>query len=132
MQEKPKKEKRQNDQDQNMHSNANLIESKTIQYDVIKGNLGQDPILKTIEIDGNERKVSVFSIALNIDDEVNWVNCQAWDKKIDKTGVNELKKGDFVKLEGHYGKEYRVKTGEIRKDFNVESCQLLKKATKTN
>jgi single-stranded DNA-binding protein len=83
----------------------------------IKGNLGVDPIIKNV----NEKEVANFSIAYKEGEETKWINCQAWEKNIDK--IKDLKKGDFVELKGTLGKEY----GEDKKrDLIVNDSKTLK------
>lgn len=95
--------------------------------EVIKGNLGNDPLEKTVKVNGEDKKVLVFSVAKKEGEKIVWTQCQVWEEKIEKTKANELTKGDFVKLEGRLGKEYETKNGEKRRDLMVTDCQLLKK-----
>lgn len=95
--------------------------------ETIKGNLGQNPEFKKV----GDKDVASFSIGFtNAKDETAWQNVQVWDKNIEKNKINELKKGDFVELKGHYGKEYETKNQEIKRDFILEESKVIKHAEK--
>ena len=93
----------------------------------LKGNLGQDPLLKLVEIDGVEKKVVLFSLAHNENESTKWINCQTWGTKIKSAGVEGLQKGDFVKVQGYFGKEYTTAGGEKKQDLYIDECVILKK-----
>jgi len=93
----------------------------------IKGNLGQNPVFNKV----GDKNVAAFSIGFkNEKDETSWQNVQVWNQNIEKNKVDELKKGDFVELKGHYGKEYETKNHEIKKDLILEESRVLKHAEK--
>ncbi len=102
------------------------LEASVNKTEVIKGNLGQDPKIEKV----NEKDVASFSVAMKGDTEssTTWQNVQVWNKNIDNNKIAELKKGDFVELTGHYGKEYQNSKQETKKDFILESSKVLKKA----
>ena len=93
---------------------------------VLKGNLGQDPFIKKVMVSEVERTVGLFSIAINDADKLICQNCQVWGAKIESLKIGELRKGDFVKITGHYGKIYTTKSGEKKQDVILIDCNLLK------
>ena len=93
---------------------------------IVKGNLGQDPILKKVVIGDTERTVGLFSIATNASEVVQWQNCQVWGNKVNALNLSDLHKGDFVKVTGHLGKLYTTKSGEHKQDLIVLDLTVLK------
>ncbi len=86
----------------------------------IKGNIGQgygnNPEIVISDVNG--KQVANFSVAINETNdksEAKWYNCQAWGEKI--RIVENFKKGDFVELNGIFGKEYKTNKNELKKDF---------------
>lgn len=105
----------------------NLSSKQTV---IIKGNLGQDPVLQTLH---NGAKVASFSIGIKGDNnKVEWQGVQVWKEDIEKFKISTLKKGDFVELKGQYGKEYINSNGETKRDFILNNCQVLKRANREN
>lgn len=95
--------------------------------ETIKGNLGQNPEFKKV----GDKDVAAFSIGYkNEKEETAWQNIQVWQENIEKNKVYALKKGDFVELKGHYGKEYQTKNNETKRDFILEESRVLKHAEK--
>ena len=98
-----------------------LVFDSTKLSQTVKGNLGADVVIK--EVGEPAKKVANFSIAVKEGETTKWINCQAWEKNVEK--VNELKKGDFVEIKGILGKEY----GEDKKrDLIVSDSTTLKVA----
>jgi single-stranded DNA-binding protein len=95
--------------------------------ETFKGNLGQDPVIKEV----NGKQVAAFSIGKNNgDDTKTWQNVQVWNEGIEKNKITELKKGDFVELKGHFGKEYQNKAGETKRDLILEETKIIMTAEK--
>lgn len=80
----------------------------------ITGNIGRDPELKTLDMNGQPRIVAEFSLAVRqprrqgIDQPTRWVKCTAWGRTAELI-TDFLKKGDKVFLVG------RVETPELFK-----------------
>ncbi|MHB8260108.1 MAG: single-stranded DNA-binding protein [Bacteroidia bacterium] len=92
----------------------------------IKGRLGADPEHKTL--DGGKKVVS-FSVATGeIDKVTQWQKCQVFDKHIESSGVDKLKKGDTVEIKGYMGKEYTKQGGEKAQDLIIAEAHVLKHA----
>ncbi len=93
-----------------------------------KGNLVDNSVTK--ELGEPKTKVSTFSIGYSEDDKSKYVNCQAWNNSVKyNTPVDLLKKGDFVEVSGHLGKEYTLQNGEhkgeTRRDLIVTECKVI-------
>lgn len=83
---------------------------------IIIGNLGKDPEVKTFE---NGNKVAEFSLAVNEDykdrdgkkvEQTEWFNVKVWGKLADVVD-NHIKKGDRVYVEGKQKTETWDKDG---------------------
>lgn len=99
--------------------------------ETLRGNIGKDVEVGEIQTKENGMKpVANFSIAIKDGAETKWINCEAWDKNIDK--VKNLKKGDFIELNGVYKAEYTTGKGETKKDFNVFEATQLNQTIKGN
>ncbi|OFZ01098.1 MAG: hypothetical protein A3K10_00385 [Bacteroidetes bacterium RIFCSPLOWO2_12_FULL_31_6] len=96
----------------------------------LRGNIGKDVEIGKIPTKNGEKEIANFSIAIKEGDKTNWINCEAWEKNIDK--VRNLKKGDFVELSGVHKEEYTTKKGDTKKDFSVYEATQLNKTIKGN
>lgn len=95
----------------------------------LAGNLGADPIVRTVEVGGQTRKVCNFSIAINhtrwnaetrtsVTTHTSWIQVSAWDSLAEL--MSHLHKGDLVQVTGELNQagEYTAKDGS--KGFAVQ------------
>jgi len=108
------------------HTKKEEVKKSTDNTITVKGRLGTDPEHK--ELDGGKKAVS-FSVATGEKDKVTqWQKCQVFDKHIESSGVDKLKKGDTVEIKGYLGKEYTKQGGEIARDLIISEATVLKHA----
>ena len=109
---------------------------------VIKGNLGQDPTIRTVKVGGKEVDVATFTVAVNRKyttakgekgEETTWVRCACWDSAA-KTIQKYFSKGDPILLEGSLkNNDWVDKNGQKRSDLEVRvtNFEILKKKEQT-
>lgn len=91
---------------------------------IMNGRIGKEFVLKKTQ---NGKSVVSFSIAVQYDKEVMWVNVVAWDKTAD-TIDRYCSKGSFIGVEGRLiRREWEDKEGNKRSTYEVlaHSIQLL-------
>ncbi len=97
----------------------------------LEGRIGADAEKRQIQTKTGPLDVVKFSIAIESNGkEVKWQNCTVYGKDLEKTKAGELKKGDSVKMEGQYSKEFTNNRGEKKQDFAVKTVEILKLAEK--
>lgn len=111
------------------HKNEQNEEKKPLE--ILRGNLGQDVVVETIQTkEKGEKEVANFSIAIKDGENTKWVNCEAWEKNIEK--VRDLKKGEFVELKGILKDEYTTAKNETKRDLLVFESTKLSQTIKGN
>lgn len=111
------------------HKNEQNEEKKPLE--TLRGNLGQDVVVETIQTkEKGEKEVANFSIAIKDGENTKWVNCEAWEKNIEK--VRDLKKGEFVELKGILKDEYTTAKNETKRDLLVFESTKLSQTIKGN
>ncbi|MGP1411431.1 MAG: single-stranded DNA-binding protein [Peptoanaerobacter stomatis] len=99
-------------------------EEKETEKVELTGNIVKDVEIKElVSKDGKPFKVANFSVAENNNGKAKFTNCLAYNDKAE--GMRNLKKGDFVKLEGQEKKTVG-KDGREYISIKVLSVKLLK------
>ena len=88
-------------------------------YVTIVGNVGKDPEVKTVNVDGEERQLVEFSVAENRygSDEPTWYPITVWEGSSSFNFIKDhVKRGSGVKISAsHYEESYTDKEGNERR-----------------
>jgi single-strand DNA-binding protein len=102
-----------------------------------KGNLGDTPVLKTVTVNGEERRVAEMRVFFDDykklsdgvyeqrEDSLGFVSVSIWDERAE-TAARLLRKGARVKVEGSVKRKTWVDktTGESRTEIRVDAEEI--------
>ncbi len=98
--------------------------SQNINTIVGSGRLGADPTIRYVDVKGEAKPVTEFSVAVYIsEDNTDWYRVQCWGN-LATIAVDRLKKGSKVSFEGRLKIDEYEKDGELYLNTIVVASEI--------